>query len=150
FGWLPLSLLYLHRACSRDRLSDYLLFAVFTVCQALASVYLAWMTVVAYVVFLSVEVLSRHRRITLQRFLRVVAALVLAGLIVVPISWPYVVTQRIFDFTWPMDALRAFSAVPADYLSVSSQNLIYGELLSRFANAEFANEHYLFTGVAPL
>src|SRR5205814_2121944 len=55
FGWLPLALLCLHNAVSRGRTADFVLFAVFTVCQALASVYLAWMMAIACVIFIAVE-----------------------------------------------------------------------------------------------
>src|SRR5579859_1726034 len=57
-GWLPLALLFLHRALRRGRTLDYLLFALFCVCQALAAVYLMFLTAVGIGTFLVFEVIT--------------------------------------------------------------------------------------------
>jgi hypothetical protein len=150
FGWLPLALLCLHKAVDRGRLSDLLLFVFFTVCQALASVYLAWMMAIAYLLFIVVELVHRRSSCKIRNMAGVAAALLLAGLVVVPIMWPYLRMQRIYEFNWPMDVIAELSAVPSDYLSVVPRNLVYGDLLARFAAGNFPTEHILFPGFAAL
>src|SRR5216683_2909121 len=83
-GWLPFALLYLHRVFARGRLSDYILFGLFTVLQALASFYLAWMTALAYIVFILVELASRRCLRAVRQGAGVAAVLLFAAAIVFP------------------------------------------------------------------
>jgi hypothetical protein len=150
FGWLPLALLYMHKAVDRGRWSDLLLLALFTVCQALASVYLAWMMAIAYVIFVAVELVFRRSSWTIRGMAGVAGALLLAALIVVPVMWPYLRMQRIYEFNWPIDVIGELSAVPSDYLSVVPRNVVYGDILAQFSPGDFPTEHILFPGFAAL
>ena len=150
FGWLPLALLYLHRAVKRGQKSDFLLFAFFTACQAIASVYLAFMMAAAYAIFIAVELASRRTAWKISSMARVAGALLLAAIVVAPILLPYARTQQLYNFQWPMSVIGELSAVPTDYLSVPPQNLLYAALLSQFSNDPFSNEHTLFPGIATL
>jgi hypothetical protein len=149
-GWLPLALLFLHRALERGRTLDLLLLAFFTACQALASFYLAFMMAVTYAVFIAVELVWRRSSWKIDNMARVAGALLLAGIVVVPILLPYARTQQIYQFNWPTDVIGDLSAVPTDYLSVPPQNVLYSPLLDQFSNGMFANEHTLFPGLTAL
>ena len=150
FGWLPLALLCLHKAVDRGRTSDFVLFAFFTVCQALASVYLAWMMAFAYAIFIAVELVFRRAAWKLDNMARVGGALVLAAVVVIPVMWPYERMQQIYAFQWPTDVIGDLSAVPTDYLSVPPQNFLYAQILGQFAASNFPTEHILFPGFAAL
>jgi len=150
FGWLPLALLYLHKAVERGRASDFLLFVLFTVCQILASVYLAWMMAIAYAIFIVVELASRRSSWKRDNIVRLAGALLLAGVVVTPVMWPYALAQQLYDFHWPMDVIGDLSAVPTDYLSVPAQNLLYAPVLGQFWNARYPSEHILFPGLVAL
>src|SRR5579859_853097 len=82
FGWLPLALLYLHRSVKRNRKTDLLLFTFFTVCQAIASIYLAFMMAAAYAVFVAVELASRRTAWKISSMAGVAGALLLAAIVV--------------------------------------------------------------------
>ena len=150
FGWLPLALLCLHRAVHRGRTSDLLLFVFFTVFQALASVYLAWMMAIAYAIFVVVELAYRRADWRPANMARVAGALLLAAIVVIPVMWPYERMQQIYQFHWPNDVLGDLSAAPKDYLSVPPQNFLYADLLKQFAPSNFPTEHILFPGFAVL
>jgi len=146
-GWLPLGLLALHVALERRQVAAFGLFALCTIAQALTSFYLAWMMAVAYGVFLVVEALARRTLRDRATLSRLAGALLLAGLVVVAVAWPYARTQQLYHFQWQLDVLRDLSAGPSDYLSVPVQSLVYGPLLGRFARSQFTNEHILFPGL---
>jgi hypothetical protein len=150
FGWLPLGLLCLRRAVNRGRTSDFVLFAVCTVCQALASVYLAWMMAIAYAIFIPTELTFRRSTWPVGNIARVGGALLFAALVIVPVMWPYELMQQIYGFNWPKDVIADLSAVPSDYLSVPAQNVLYAGLLARFAPSNFPSEHILFPGFTVL
>jgi hypothetical protein len=150
FGWLPLALLCLHKAVDRGRTSDFVLFAFFTVAQALASVYLAWMMAIAYAIFIAIELASRRAAWKLDNMLRVCGALLLAAIVVIPVMWPYQRMQQLYGFHWPTDVIGDLSAVPTDYLSVPPQNLLYAQLLGQFTSSKFPTEHILFPGIIAL
>ena len=148
--WLPLTFLFLHRAFRRGRTSDYLLFAIFCVCQALAGVYLMYLAAVALGVFLVFELLTSRTLVQPGHARRLAGAGILIGVILAPVALAYGDTQRIFDFHWPTGFVRDMSLAPADFLSVPPRSLVYSASLARFSNAFFANEHVLFPGLVAL
>src|SRR5579871_4165721 len=136
-GWLPLSLLFLHRALRRGRTSDYLLFALFCVCQALAGVYLMFITAVGIGTFLAFEVVTSRTLLRRRHTIRLAGALVVIAICLAPVALAYGATQRIFGYRWPPSLIHSLAAAPTDFLAVQQSSLMYGALLARFRNPVF-------------
>ena len=146
-GWLPLALLFLHRALRSGRTIDYLLFAFFCVCQALAAIYLLLLAAVAIGVFLVFEFATSHTLLSRGHMTRLSAALAIVVVSLTPVASAYGATERLFEFRWPSDMIRGFSAAPSDFVAVQPSSLTYGWLLARFDNPVFTNGHALFPGL---
>jgi hypothetical protein len=149
-GWLPLALLFLHRAVRGGRMRDYALFAIFGVCQALASFYLMWLMTVVLGTFLAFELITNRSFARWKHVSRLACALTIIAVCVLPVALPYAQTQQVFDFEWPLELLHNLSASPLDYLSALPRGLLYGSTLGQPQNSSLANEHELFPGFLPL
>ena len=146
-GWLPLALLFLHRALRAGRTADYLLFALCCVCQALAAVYLMFLTAVGIATFLVFEGISSRTLLRAGHALRLAGALIVIAVSLSPVALAYGATRRVFDDRWAPDLIHGLSAAPTDFLAVQPSSLAYGWLLARFDNPVFTNGHALFPGV---
>lgn len=149
-GWLPLALLFLHRALRSGRTADYLLFALLSVCQALAAVYLMFLTAVGIGTFLVFEVITSRTLLRRGHAIRLGGALVVIAVCLSPVALAYGATQRIFGYHWSPDLIHSLSAAPTDFLAVQPSSLAYAWLLARFDNPIFTNGHALFPGLLVL
>jgi hypothetical protein len=147
-GWLPLALLCLRRALRGGRTRDFVLLAVCCVCLALASFYLTYLAAVAIGTYLVVEVWANGVRP--GAWPRLVGALALVALCVVPFGLPYARTQQLFRFQWPVQLIRDLSATWTDFVSVLPGQPVYGAVLGRFLHTDWPAEHALFPGLAVL
>ena len=149
-GWLAFALLFLHRALRSRRLSDFLLFGVFFVCEAWASYYLFFIECVAVATFLVFEALTNRAFWQRRGVARLLGTFVVAAGCIVPPALPYRQTQQTFHFQWDMAIVRDFSARPTDYLALSAGKWFSPELFRRFDHPTFRNEHALFPGFVTL
>ena len=146
FAWLPLGLLFLRRGMRSGKSWDFGLFALFSVGEALASIYLGFMMATAYFISIPAEFIAHPAARTRKHIAHVIVSLAVVGVVVLPLMLPYWQTQQIYHFLWPMDVVRDLSAVPSDYLSPAPQNLLFQQILSRFNSANYPTEHALFPG----
>ncbi len=149
-GWLPLALAFLHRALRHGKTADYLLFAVFCVLQALAAVYLMFLTGIAIGTFLLFELVTSRTLLCRLHAIRLGGALGLIGICLTPVALAYGATQRIFDYHWPPDLVHSLSAAPTDFMAVQPGSLVYGWVLARFDNPNLTSWHALFPGIVIL
>jgi hypothetical protein len=151
-GWLPLALLFLRRAFRGGGSRDVVLFAACCVCLALASFYLMYLGAVAIGTFLVVEAWANRvgPRVQAGAWVRLVGALALVGLCVIPFGLPYARTQQLFHFQWPVQLIRDLSATWIDFASVLPGHSVYGTVLGRSLQTDWPAEHALFPGLAVL
>jgi len=149
-GWLVVALLAAHRALREATPRHFLLLGVAIVGEAWTSIYLFALQAIALGTFLAFEGLTGRRMWCRSRLLGLVVTALAVGALIVPAARPYIQTQQTFQFTWPIELVRDLSAVPTDYLTVSTQKLLYPALLDQFRRPVFPGEHGLFPGFAML
>src|SRR5258706_308046 len=111
--WLPLALLSLRRLWRNGSMAAAAGLALFTTLQVLSSGYYALLMAIA----LGITMLAEWRRGGAPRNARrMVAALVVSGLCVLPVFAAYRVVQQRHGFTRGRDEAAAWSARPASYL----------------------------------
>jgi hypothetical protein len=111
--WLPLALLCLRHLWRRGSWPAALGLAVFTTLQVLSSGYYSLLMAVA----LGITMWAEWRRGGMPRDARrLVGALAVAGLCVLPVFIPYRIVQERHGFTRGRDEAAAWSARPASYL----------------------------------
>jgi hypothetical protein len=149
FGWLPLALLYLKKLVHNSQFANSsrhlsirnsFLFGLFFSIQSLASIYYAFLSsiaVVLYVIWYIADSWVNAQRVHLAwlPFLRRAAArlafsLVIIAVLVVPILLPYLQVQRDLGFQRKVEESEPFSASLKLYTEVSPQNTLYGNLLA--------------------
>jgi hypothetical protein len=124
--FLPLAFLFLHRLVATTRRRDAVGLGVSVGLQAVASVYFGVITAVALVVGgvgLGVAV-GRWRQTALLK--RIALAIVIAGVIVAPVLWPYLEVQRKEGFVRNLYQAAQSEAVLAHYFRVPPDNAVYG------------------------
>ncbi len=122
-AWMPISLLLLHKLLDEPRLRDGILLGVTVAAQTFCSIYYGiFLTAYLFVAWCLLVPGSKHRK-------RTVFASALAVVPLVLILWPYSIPYgRVRDVQEPRrkDEIAQFSAVPADYLRVPPDNLVWG------------------------
>ncbi|MBU1943921.1 MAG: hypothetical protein KKE36_09660, partial [Actinobacteria bacterium] len=168
-GFIPLAMLFLHRYTERKRPGDAFAFALFVVLQFWAVWSYGFYLLFALAVYLVVLAVFERRR--LAPFLRrkasaerrpairwsawLLAAMLAAGLLVLPFAVPYLKAQRENpSFSRSPDEVAAYSADLGDFLVAPPQSMVWGGLSSWARPARYlrgnATERSLFTGVLPL
>ena len=135
FGWLPLALVFLRRTLgdSRFKIRDSFLFALFFALQSLASIYYAFLSGIAvavYVIWFFVTNRSLRFTFYVSRLTRLAFSAIIIAILVIPILLPYLQVQRELGFQRSVADNEQFSAMLKLYAEVSSQNVIYGNLLA--------------------
>jgi uncharacterized membrane protein len=93
-GWLPLALLFLHRALRGGKTRDYALFTLFCICEAWASFYLLVIGALVVGAFLAFEAGSNRTTYRISSLIRLAGSLALIGVFVVPLALPYRQSQQ--------------------------------------------------------
>jgi len=114
YQWLPLVLLLLRRAVLRPRLRTLLALGTLAAVQALSSGYYAVLLALMLVAVAPLFVRRAQRR---RSVVPVAAALLLAGLGVLAVSWPYRVLQQRHALGRGRDTFLHWSATPGSYLN---------------------------------
>ncbi len=143
FGWLPLALIFLRRILESERDADrpggaqhtrrdIVLFALFFSLQSLSSIYYAFLSGIAVVLFVAWALAARRSQF--PALLRIVGRLAASGLlialIVLPFLAPYFAVQRDMGFQRGILDAEPFSASLKLFAEVSPHNVVYGSLLA--------------------
>jgi hypothetical protein len=133
--WIPLGVLYWHRAVTRDR--GYLIVGLLAAGQILSSIYhgiffAAWLAVATSLWFV---------RTPLRALRAAVLILWLPTVTLAVYSLPYM-KSRAEVGDRPMSDVVGYSARPMDFLSAPANNVLYG-----WTDALASNERHLFPGI---
>jgi hypothetical protein len=112
--WLPLVLLLLRRAVLRPKARTLLALGAVAAIQALSSGYYAVLLALVLVAVAPLFVRRARRR---GSVVLVAAALLLAGLFALAVSWPYRILQERHDLGRGRETFLHWSATPASYLN---------------------------------
>ena len=144
--WMPFVLLGLRRYFDRGRPLALAGATAALVAQQLSSGYFLFFFSPFAAAYAAWEITARGR----WRDGRLLAALALAATIDLAVLWPFLAPYRearLLDFApRSMDELRAFSADVLGYVTVATQNRLWGGVIDAFRKSE----NYLFPGVLPI
>lgn len=143
FG-LPLALLYLHRYMESPRFSFLTIFTGFVILQFLSCGYFSIFLLVCIATVVAVEIF--RKRISISTLSRLTAAVILAGLILIPVFAPYFTVKNHMGFVRTLRENAHFSATLISYFSVGASNNVWGSITRGFCKPETE----LFLGAIPL
>lgn len=133
--WIPLAVLYWHRAVARDR--GYLIVGLLAAGQILSSIYHG----IFFAAWLAVATVLWFVRTPLRAFRTVVLILWLPLVTLAVYSLPYMKSRaQVGDR--PMSDVVGYSAHPMDFLSAPANNVLYG-----WTDELGTNERHLFPGI---
>ena len=144
-GWMPLTLLALHRAVDRQTVSAGVATGLLFAAQALSCIYYSIFFGTVLIVFIAV-LASGLSALSLRR---TALSLACGAFIAAALLWPYLAPYRqarvnVGDRS--EGEVLLYSAGPKHYLSATPDNVVYGA----FANAMGRPEKRLFPGVLAL
>ena len=141
--WMPIALLCVHRLLAGGGPRYGVALALAVAAQWYSSMYYGLFLTIYAAVFAGV--LVAIERPPLRRVAYGAAAVVGAALLVWPLASAYLASQP-HRGERGIDAVREFSAVPADYLRPSGRHAVYRALRTQTAHPERA----LFPGIVPI
>ena len=143
--WIPLTLLFLHRATVGRRWADYLAASACFCMLALSSFYYAFIMTTAVALF------AAYYGLTLRPFAdrglaaKAVASSSLAALVMAPFALPYLAVRDGYGFERSTGEVHFYSAGLRDHLISTPENVLYGE----FSKTRIVDgERILFPGAA--
>lgn len=145
--FMPLTLLYLGKFLRAPNFHNGFLTALFFALNALSSLYYAVFLAFAIALYLVVEFVLKHFRITRDHLIHGGIAAVIAIVMVLPFLLPFFRLERQYNFSEGRDP-NLFSARPASYLAAPASQWLYGNLTRGFYVA--AKGQPLFSGIAAL
>jgi len=149
--FLPLMLLYLYRFLDHRRKKHLLLFGLFFLVQSLVGWHYLIICVTAAGVLWLWNAAFARRREQWAALGWVIIALVIAGIVLLPVALPYLRTaNRLPDFRRTTAEAATYSSSPDDFFRVLPQNLIYGKVLSFLPQGKIGSEFVLFPGLVVL
>lgn len=143
--FMPLTLMYLGKFLRTPNLHNGFLTALFFALNALSSLYYAVFLAFAIALYLVVEFLLKHLRITRAHLIYGSIALIIAIVLVLPFLLPFFRLERQYNFSEGRDP-NLYSARPASYLAAPASQWLYGNLTRGFYVA--AKGQPLFPGIA--
>lgn len=152
-GWIPFTILFLHRYTQEKKTRDAFLFALFFLLQFLSNTYIGLFLFIGIVVFLVVRLIRDRKTFTLRWVLILVAAAVCALLVLLPFALPYLkVNKENPKMERKIGEVDAHSADVQDFLVAPSFNWLWGNLSSGLRAKTFdrggPNHRALFPGLA--
>jgi hypothetical protein len=155
--FLPLALLALHRLAAARRWRDAVALGALAALQAISSVYYGVMTAVVIGVAAVVLAWTTGQWRGRRYWSRLAVAGMVGALLVVPVAWPYWVTQQREGFGRNLSEAANNAAALQSYTQVPHENFLYGAhgvLLPRAPQAgerdRRNNEHQMFPGLVLL
>lgn len=145
-AWLPFCFLFLHRYFEKPSLSNLSLALFFLILQTLSCGHYG--VYAAFFMGLFGLVLAFYNRWwkNPKFWLKTVAAVVVAGVILLPFFWPYFPVHEKMGFHWTFNDLRHYSAEIQNYLSAPPWNLIWGRII----HVQALPERQVFLGFMPI
>jgi hypothetical protein len=145
--WMPVALLFLHRAFTSGRWSYFLGFAGSFVLQCFCSLYYGFFFTVAIALYLIYLAIFKTSRLTVEKIGKFAAASLLAGMVLIPFGLPFLIVNREYGVSRRPGEVLDGSADLVDYLAASPTNVLYGQLTSPLLKN--AGERALFPGLLP-
>ena len=152
--FLPLAVLALHRFAAGRQWRDALWLGLLAALQAISSVYYGVMTAIALATASLTLGWTTGQWRGSRYWRRLAVAAAIAGILVVPVAWPYWVTQQREGFGRNLSEAVQNSATAQSYTQVPHENLLYGAngiMLPRApepgARDRRNNEHQMFPGI---
>ncbi len=142
--WIPFTFLFFHRFIEQNKILDLILLAVFFIFQALSCSYYAFF--LSVVILISFIFLILNRKINRKKFLMLVSAGALTGLILFPFFYPYYKFKKEMQFKRNLSEVELYSARPSNYLATPTGNRLLGKLTEKFVSGEAQ----LFPGITVL
>ena len=143
--WMPLCLWAFHRTVANGRLRDGLLAGVFFALQTLSSFYYGIFFATYLAVVAPIVLLGAGRANAIRAFRPLAAGLVLALLLTLPFTVPYIQAREAVGDR-KMEEIRFYSATPRNYMAAPFWNVMYGR--ASWRNKLGDPERELFLGIA--
>ena len=131
---LPFIFWSFHRLLQTNRVRDGLIFGAFSAGQVLSCMYYG-IFLVPYMAIVCGALLLDDGGLTKQRILALLAAAAVAIVAMAPVGIVYFGARQVVGERSPEEAANG-SAKPLNYLGPPESNLLYGNVLKRFANGE--------------
>src|SRR3984893_8219797 len=145
--WMPVALLFLHRAFTSGRWSYFFGFAASFAFQCFCSLYYGFYFALAVALYLIYLAIFQRSRLTVEKIGKFAGASLLAGIVLIPFGLPFIIVSREYGLSRRPRELMHFSADLADYLVASPTNVLYGQLTSPLRQNPV--ERSLFPGLLP-
>lgn len=157
-GWIPLTLLFLHRYWQGRSKRDALLAALFFTLQVLTTWHYGIMLAITVLLFLLVALIRDRKAFTLKWIGFLAVAFVCAFVVILPFALPYLrLRNENPDFERSVDEAEYFSADISDFLTAPAESLVWGGVSSGLREdmeivGERAEEmeRTIFPGLIPL
>jgi hypothetical protein len=144
--FLALALLFLLRYLDGGQRRDVVLFAVCFAWNALCNIHYAIFSGFLFAVVLVYEGLVAGWVASRRRLLGALAAIAVAGIVVLPVFLPYAHASRLYGMQRSLGEIDFYSGAWTSFLSSGGQNKLYGAVTSRWDKAEGE----LFPGIVAL
>ena len=151
--WLPLVVLYGGRFLRSGSRRAGVLAVVFYVLQVLSSYYVGYAVTVVLACYVAYALLVGGASRRTRTLAEAAILLLLAGAVIVTVSWPYLRLKRDFGLLGSdLDYVVALSAdLARSFLSVPAYGKNgYQSLLARFQSPEYGWEKWLYPGLLPI
>ena len=151
-GWIPLTLLFLHRYSEGKKGSDAALAGLFFTLAALSTWYYAVMLAVAVALFLVVRFFTNRSTYSLEWLFKLALVFAIAFLIIYPFARPYLkLGKEEPGFGWKLEYAEQSSADVQDFLVTSSSTALWGRIGGGLrADSIRRGGGLLFPGLLPL
>jgi len=145
--FLPLMVLGFEKILAGGRRGAMALLALAALGQWLTSWYWAVFTFGCLAPYFAARLWAVRRQIRWQGFGRVLAPLVLAALLTLPVAFPYLRLNSTVTLFRPSQAMIGLSAMPGDFLVSPARSLLYGWLHRTDPAGAIRVERALFPGL---
>jgi hypothetical protein len=152
--FLPLALLALHRIAAARRWRDAVALGVLAALQAISSVYYGVMTAIAIGVGAVTLAWTTGQWRGRRYWARVIVAAAIGGVLVLPVAWPYWVTQQregfgrnLFEATRNAATIQSYTQVPHENFLYGSHGLLLPRAPAPGERDRRSNEHQMFPGL---
>jgi len=144
--WIPLALYFFERYLAVPKKRYIFLFSLVFILQLCSSYYLAYGFLVIASVYMLLRLMMNHKSLNFIFMKNITISLLMTGLIFIAITYPYIISRKVWGFKRSMDECIAFSADLFSYMSISTKNIIFlGH--SIFSATTFNHEKILFPGI---
>ena len=128
-GWMPLTLLFMHKYAEEKKTKDLILMAAFFVLQTLVAWHYGLMLALLILLFFVVRLITMRPAVTLRWTLTLVLALACAFVVIYPFARPYLNLQKQDpNYVRTRTEVDAFSSDVQDFFVAPRENLVWGTI----------------------